>query len=351
MAATGNARSAAVRAAPPASAPPRTPPRRSGSRRRCRRRLGCVAPVPRRPATRLVERSGPKGRETSADRSASRPHIARAEVHGRFQRGSWLSPCPNPSLAARASPKSGSFPRPELCCLGGHQYYYPVRLPLHCSGLRLWPYTRASFRGYRPLRGCSRVSPVACVTFAACRLPYAGGAPGCSRIQGPECCLRPFRPGSTPSAPYGIGFRRGRVQVPYGLQLCFTSLRLRLSAVTGDFTTGLLWRLTRAGLSPAGHPDLPGRYAKRPLRGSGQGPVPEMGPYSAGQARGSLTSRTAQSPSRVVARSRSTAAATPEGRLTTEASAPDALAAAATSEAGSSASPPGSATSWVRSRT
>src|SRR5262249_20156360 len=42
----------------------------------------------------------------------------------RFQRGSWLSPCPNPSLATRASPKSGSFPRPELCCLGGQQYYY-----------------------------------------------------------------------------------------------------------------------------------------------------------------------------------------------------------------------------------
>jgi hypothetical protein len=75
----------------------------------------------------------------SAHRSASRPHRARAEVHGRFQRGSWLAPCPNPSLATRATPKSGSFPRPELCCLGGRQYYYPVRLPRHCPGLRLWP--------------------------------------------------------------------------------------------------------------------------------------------------------------------------------------------------------------------
>src|SRR5215472_278860 len=259
MAAAGNARSAAVRAAPPASAPPRTPPRRSGSRRRCRRRLGCVAPVPRRPATRLVERSGPKGRETSADRSASRPHIARAEVHGRFQRGSWLSPCPNPSLAARASPKSGSFPRPELCCLGGHQYYYPVRLPRHGPGLRLWPYTRASFRGYRPAYGCRRVSPVAWTTFAACRPLYAGAVPGCSRIHGPDYCLRLTAPGS---APHGFLFRRGRVQLPYGLQLCSTSLRLRLSAVTGDFTTGLLWRLARAGLSPAGRPALAGRYCR-----------------------------------------------------------------------------------------
>jgi hypothetical protein len=89
---------AAVRAAPPASARPVTPPRRPGSRRRCRRRPGCVAPVPRRLATRLVERFGPAGREISAHRSASRPRIARAEVHGRSRRGSWLAPCPSPSL-------------------------------------------------------------------------------------------------------------------------------------------------------------------------------------------------------------------------------------------------------------
>src|SRR5215510_1657173 len=258
MAAAGSDRSAAVHAAPPASAPPRMPPRRPGSRRRCRRRLGCVAPVPRRPATRRVERFGPGGQETSAHRSASRPHKARAEVHGRFQRGSWLAPCPNPSLATRASPKSGSFTRPELCCLGGQQYYYPVRLPRHCPGLRLWPYTRASFRGYRPTHGCRRVSPVAWTTFAACCPPYAGAVPGCSRIQGPDCCLRPTHPGSARSVPHGLEFRRGRVQLPYGLQLCSTSLRLRLSTVTGDFTTGLLWRLARTGLSPAGRQPLLG---------------------------------------------------------------------------------------------
>ena len=51
------------------------------------------------------------------------------------------------------------------------------------------------------------------------------------------------------AAPHWISFRRGRVLFPYGLQLCFTSLRLRLSAVTGDFTTGPLWRLARTGLS------------------------------------------------------------------------------------------------------
>src|SRR5262244_3634368 len=258
MAAAGSDRSAAVHAAPPASAPPHMPPRRPGSRRRCRRRLGCVAPVPRRPATRPVERFGPGGQETSAHRSASRPHKARAEVHGRFQRGSWLAPCPNPSLATRASPKSGSFPRPELCCLGGQQYYYPVRLPRHCPGLRLWPYTRASFRGYRPTHGCRRVSPVAWTTFAACCPLYAGAVPGCSRIQGPDCCLRPTHPGSARSVPHGLEFRRGRVQLPYVLQLCSTSLRLRLSTVTGDFTTGLLWRLARAGLSPAGRQPLLG---------------------------------------------------------------------------------------------
>jgi hypothetical protein len=64
MAAAGSDRSAAVHAAPPASAPPRMPPRRPGSRRRCRRRLGCVASVPRHPATRPVERFGPEGQET-----------------------------------------------------------------------------------------------------------------------------------------------------------------------------------------------------------------------------------------------------------------------------------------------
>src|SRR5262249_47180007 len=162
----------------------------------------------------------------------------------------------------RASPKSGSFPRPELCCLGGRQYYYPVRLPLRCPGLQLWPYTRASYRGYRPPRGRSRVSPVAWTTFAACRPLYAGAVPGCSRIHGPDYCLRLTAPGSARSAPHGFVFRRGRVLFPYGLQLCSTSLRLRLSAVTGDFTTGLLSRLARTGLSPAGRPALAGRYCR-----------------------------------------------------------------------------------------
>ena len=144
------------------------------------------------------------------------------------------------------------FPHPELCCLGGRRYYGPVRLPLRCPGLRLWPYTGACFRGYRPTHGRSRVSPVAWTTFAACRPLYAGAVPGCSRIHGPDCCLHLHCPGSARSAPHGFGFRRGRVQLPYGLQLCSTSLRLRLSTVTGDLTTGLLWRLARAGLSPAG---------------------------------------------------------------------------------------------------
>ena len=233
----GSARSTAARAAPPASAPPRRPPRPSGSRRRYRRRLDCVAPVPRHPATRPVERSGLRGRETSADCSASRPHIARAEVHGRFRRGSWLSPCPNPSLATHTSPKSGSFPRPELCCLGGPQYYYPVRLPLRCPELRLWPYTKASYRGYRPRPRAQEGLPSRLATFTACRPLYAGAVPGCSRIYGPDCCLRPIRPGSARSAPHGSWFRRGRVHSRYGPQLCSTSLRLRLSTVTGDFAS------------------------------------------------------------------------------------------------------------------
>jgi hypothetical protein len=72
----------AARAAPPASAPPRRTRCPSGSRRRCRRRLCCVAPVARPGSTPWAGRSGHRGRETSADRFASRPRIARAEVHG-----------------------------------------------------------------------------------------------------------------------------------------------------------------------------------------------------------------------------------------------------------------------------
>ena len=64
-------------------------------------------------ATRPAERSGRTGRGTSACRSASRPRRARAEVHGRFPGGSWPQPCPDPSLAARASPKCGPFPTPS----------------------------------------------------------------------------------------------------------------------------------------------------------------------------------------------------------------------------------------------
>ena len=109
--------------------------------------------------------------------------------------------------------------------------------------------------------GRRRVSPVARTTFAACRSLYAGAVPGCSRILGPDCCLRPMCPGSARSTPHGGSFRRGRIRSPYGLQLCSTSLRLRLSTVTGVLATGLPWRLARAGLSPAGRSALAGRYA------------------------------------------------------------------------------------------
>jgi hypothetical protein len=101
----------------------------------------------------------------------------------------------------------------ELCCLGDRRYYGPFRLPLHRPGLRCWPYTRACFRGYQPCHGCRRASPVARSAFAACRLLYAGAVPGCSRVHGPDCCLRPHSPGSARSVPYGLCFRRGRVRL------------------------------------------------------------------------------------------------------------------------------------------
>jgi hypothetical protein len=49
----------------------------------------------------------------------------------------------------------------------------------------------------------------------------------CSRIQSPDCCLRPIVPGSTRSVPHGWFFRRGRVHLRYGLQLRSSSLRRR----------------------------------------------------------------------------------------------------------------------------
>src|SRR5262249_6792092 len=78
------------------------------------------------------------------------------------------------------------------------------------------------------------------------------------RFQGPDCCLRLPPPGSARSAPYGINFRRGRVHSRYGLQLRFSSLRR--PALTGRrrLTSGLLWRLARAGLPPAGRSALLG---------------------------------------------------------------------------------------------
>src|SRR5215813_7084003 len=66
-----------------------------------------------------------------------------------------------------------------------------------------------------------------------------------------------------------------------GLLPCSTSLRLRLSTVTGDFTTGLLWRLARTGLSPAGRQPLLGGTRVAQTRPSGlldQHPQPDPPP-------------------------------------------------------------------------
>ena len=79
----------------------------------------------------------------------------------------------------------------------------PAPTPSAPPWTSVWPYTGACFRGYRFRRGCGRVSPVDRPAFAACRLLYAGAVPGCSRIHGPEYCLRPILPGSACSFPYG----------------------------------------------------------------------------------------------------------------------------------------------------
>ena len=74
--------------------------------------------------------------------------------------------------------------------------------------------------------GCGRASPVDRLTFAACRLPYAGAVPGCSRIYGPDCCLRHRKPGSAHSTPYGQIFSARQSSLGCcSLQRCSSSLR------------------------------------------------------------------------------------------------------------------------------
>src|SRR5207247_1345640 len=104
--------------------------------------------------------------------------------------------------------------------------------------------------------------------FAACRLPYAGAVPGCSRSLGPDCCLRQIMRGSTRSVPHGWFFRRGRVHSRYGLQLCFFSLRRSDLVERRRLTIGLLWRLARLALSPPGRLALhwARRKSNRPRR-------------------------------------------------------------------------------------
>src|SRR6266567_447317 len=109
--------------------------------------------------------------------------------------------------------------------------------------------------------GCGRASPVDRPTFAACHLPYAGAVPGCSRIHGPDCCLRPKAQGSARSVPHGLFFRRGRVHLSCGLQLRFSSLQRQTLIRRWRVTSGLLWRLARAGLTPADRSAL--RWAHR----------------------------------------------------------------------------------------
>jgi hypothetical protein len=145
---------------------------------------------------------------------------------------------------------------PAFCCRSDHQYYGPLRLPSHHPGLRCGLIPGHASVAIDLDHGCGRVSPVSRSAFAACRLPYAGAVPGCSRIPGPDCCLRPIHPGSARSIPYGFTFRRGRVRDRYGLQLCFSSLRRPDLAERRRLTTGLLWWLARAGLTPAGRSAL-----------------------------------------------------------------------------------------------
>src|SRR5262245_55292210 len=101
----------------------------------------------------------------------------------------------------------------EFCCLDDHRYYAPLRLPSRRPGLRGRLIPGPASAAIDLARGRGRPSPVDQPAVVACRLPYAGAVPGCSRSLGPDCCLRPKAPGSARSVPHGWFFRRGRVRV------------------------------------------------------------------------------------------------------------------------------------------
>jgi hypothetical protein len=120
-------------------------------------------------------------------------------------------PSPAPCIGRVTEVRSLSYG--EFCCLADP----PVLCPAPIASAPPWTSPRGLYQcmlpGVRPHRGRRRPSPVDQPAFAACHLPYAGGGPGCSRISAPDCCLRQKSPGSAPSAPYGISFRRGRVRL------------------------------------------------------------------------------------------------------------------------------------------
>ena len=180
---------------------------------------------------------------------------------------------PSPVPCSTRITEVRALPYAELCCLDDHRYYYPLRLPLHRPGLRLRLIPGQASAAVRRAHGRSRVSPVDRSAFAACHLLYAGAVPGCSRIQSPDYCLHQTPPGSARSTPYGLFSRRGRVRDRYGLQLCFSSLRRPGLPERRKLATGLLWRLTRAGLTPAGRTALSGQHWGTQTR-----PSPRLGP-------------------------------------------------------------------------
>ena len=103
------------------------------------------------------------------------------------------------------------LPSPRVVLSRGSSVLRPAPTPSAPPWTSVWPYTRTCSASID--RGCGRVSPVRRSAFAACRLLYAGAVPGCSRFDGPDCCLRLTGPGSARSVPHGIYFRRGRVRL------------------------------------------------------------------------------------------------------------------------------------------
>lgn len=105
---------------------------------------------------------------------------------------------------------AGPFLSSPQVCLGGHQYYYPLRLPPHCPGLRCGLIPGPASAAIDLTHGCGRVSPSSRSAFIACRLRSGSGL---LQIPRPGLLPSPHPTGLGPLCPYGIKFSTRQISL------------------------------------------------------------------------------------------------------------------------------------------